>query len=293
MRARLFPPAPKPLVRLVRAALAEDIGPGDVTTRAVLAGALRLRARARIVARQRGVLAGMPVVRLVFRELDHRLRFAALSRDGAQLSPGRTVASLSGPLPAILSGERVALNFLSRLSGIATLTRSFVRIARPYGTGILDTRKTTPLLRELEKYAVRAGGGLNHRFGLFDAVLIKDNHIAAAGSLPAAVAQARARLPRGKAIEVEAQNLNEVRQALALKAEMIMLDNMSLRDLRSAIRLIGPAAKIEISGGVSLKNVASYARLGPDYISVGGLTHSAPSLDFSMDVSRARPKTRP
>ncbi len=293
MKTGLRPPAPKALARLIKEALAEDIGPGDLTTRAVLAKDSRRKARARIIARQSGVLAGMPVIRRVFQELDPRVRFIALCRDGARLSPGRAVVRLTGPLSAILSRERVALNFLAHLSGIATLTRRFVEIAQPLGTEILDTRKTTPLLRELEKYAVRAGGGRNHRFGLFDAVLIKDNHIAAAGSLPAAVAQARARLPRGKPIEVETQNLREVRQALALRTEMIMLDNMSLRDLRTAIRMIGSAARVEISGGVNLRNIASYAKLGADYISVGGLTHSAPALDFSMDVSRVKPKIRP
>lgn len=284
MNARPIPPSAKLLAHLVRAALAEDVGPGDITTRAVLPAASRHRARARIVARQGGVLAGLPVVRQVFRALNPRARFAALRQDGSRLTPGQAVAQIAGPLSTILAGERVALNFLARLSGIATRTRHFVRIARPFRVVILDTRKTTPLLRDLEKYAVRAGGGQNHRFGLFDAVLIKDNHVAAAGSFVSAVAQARSRLPRGEPIEVEAQNLRQVRQALALKAELIMLDNMRLNDMRSAIRMIGSAAKVEISGGVNLDNIAAYARLRPDFISVGGLTHSAPALDFSLDV---------
>lgn len=288
MKFGLSPPSPRLLNHIVRAALAEDVGPGDITTRAALPAASRIRARARIVARQRGVLAGLPVVRHVFRSLNRRVRFTALKQDGSGLYPGRAVAELHGPISAILAGERVALNFLARLSGIATLTSRFVRVAKPCRAIILDTRKTTPLLRDLEKYAVRAGQGHNHRFGLFDAVLIKDNHIAAAGSFVSAVAQARARLPRGEPIEVEAQNIKQVRQALALKAEIIMLDNMGLKDMRLAIRLIGSAARVEISGGVNLGNVAAYARLRPDYISVGGLTHSAPALDFSLDVTPLR-----
>lgn len=281
-----LPPSPKLLAHLVRAALAEDIGPGDITTGAVLpAASRRRRARARIVARQRGVLAGLPVAQAVYRSLAPRLRFAPLAREGTSLAAGQSAVRLTGPLAAILAGERVALNFLARLSGIATLTRRFVRIAQRYDVTILDTRKTTPLLRDLEKYAVRAGGGQNHRFGLFDAVLVKDNHIAAAGSLAAAVAQARVRLRPGQPLEVEAQNLNEVRQALAAKAELIMLDNMSMAELRVAIRLIGASARVEISGGITLGNVGAFAKLRPDFISVGALTHSAPALDFSLEIA--------
>jgi nicotinate-nucleotide pyrophosphorylase (carboxylating) len=282
VRKELRPPSPQLVALLVRAALAEDIGPGDITTRATIMPGRR--ARARIVARQAGVLAGLFVPQATFHTLSTRLRFIPLAREGTATTPGQIIARLSGPLAAILAGERVALNFLARMSGIATYTSQHVRIARRYGVSILDTRKTSPLLRYLEKYAVCAGGGENHRFGLFDAVLIKDNHIAAAGSLAAAVERARSRLRPGQPIEAEAQNLSEVRQALAAKVELIMLDNMSRTDLKQAIRLIGRSAQTEISGGVNLANVRAYAALRPDFISIGALTHSAPALDFSLEI---------
>jgi len=271
------------LRRLVRAAIAEDVGHGDITTHAIVP--IDRKASAAITAKAGGILAGLPVAREVFRCLDRRMRFKTFVQDGSLLRPGARVLMFEGSLRTILTGERVALNFLSRLSGIATITRAFVRQASAHGVTILDTRKTTPTLRELEKYAVRMGGGRNHRLTLSDAVLIKDNHIAAAGSLGRAVALVRAG-SRGRRIpvQVEAQNLPEVREALAARAEIVMLDNLPHGTLRKALRLMRGRAKTEISGGVNLSSVRRLARLGPDYISVGALTHSAPALDFSLEL---------
>ncbi len=270
------------LVGLVRATLREDLGRGDITTTAIIPASRH--ARAAIVAQERGVVAGLPVVKAVFQTFRTRLKIKTTAREGARVRPGTCVVTLFGSLRTILMGERVALNFLSRLSGIATLTRTFVETAHASTTAILDTRKTTPLLRDLEKYAVHAGGGKNHRRDLGSAVLIKDNHIAAAGSLGSAVAQARRRT--NSPVEVEAQNFRQVREAVSARADIIMLDNMSTSRMKQAIKLIRRQgnAKIELSGGVTLANVRRLAGLKPDYISVGALTHSAPALDFSLDV---------
>lgn len=268
------------MARLARAALAEDLGRGDLTSRATVPASAR--GTAWITAKQHGVLAGLPAAKAMFLSASPRLRFTAHAREGGAVRLGQRVARITGPLRAILAGERTALNLVSRLSGIATLTRAYVRAAR--GVPVLDTRKTTPLLRDLEKYAVRAGGGTNHRSGLYDAVLVKDNHIAAAGGLGRAVALAR-RARRGP-VEVEAQSLAEVREAVAARADTIMLDNLPIPTLRRAIRLIRRTsrARIELSGGVTLKTIGRLARLKPDCISIGALTHSAPALDFSLEV---------
>jgi nicotinate-nucleotide pyrophosphorylase (carboxylating) len=270
---------------MAREAVAEDIGRGDITTTAIVPA--EARARAAIVAKQAGILAGMPLIREVKRVLDRRMRITPLAREGSAVRPGQRIAVMSGSLRAILTGERVTLNFLSRLSGIATLTRAFVREAGKHGVAILDTRKTTPLLRMLEKYAVRVGGGRNHRLDLSSAVLIKDNHIEAAGSLPRAVRLVRARLGKGVRIQVEAQSLKQVREALAARVEFIMLDNLPHGALRLALRMMRGRAKSEVSGGVTLKTVLRLARLKPDYISVGALTHSAPALDFSLEILKS------
>lgn len=278
-------PDPAPSGALIRAALREDCGArGDVTSRALIPS--RTRTRGVIVAKQPGVVAGLAAAAAVFRAVDRRVRFTVVRRDGARVRPGAVLARLAGPTRALLAGERTALNFLGRLSGIATLTRRFADLARPWGVAILDTRKTTPGLRALEKAAVRAGGGRNHRFGLFDAVLIKDNHVAAVGSAARAVALARrgSRLP----VEVECQSLAQVRDAVAARPDVIMLDNLGPAALRRAITLIrsrrgGP--RIELSGRMTPARVARLARLKPDFISVGALTHSAPALDVSLDLT--------
>ncbi|MGQ9734650.1 MAG: carboxylating nicotinate-nucleotide diphosphorylase [Candidatus Bipolaricaulia bacterium] len=268
---------------LIERALAEDLGPGDVTTEAIIPeGAL---GEGVILAKAGGVLSGLPVAGEVFRRVDPEILFTPEAQDGEPVAPGELVARLSGPLRGLLTGERVALNFLCRLSGIATLTSRFVEAIAPYRAVILDTRKTTPGWRALEKYAVRCGGGRNHRMGLYDMVLIKDNHIAAAGSITAAVERARAagvRLP----IEVEVRTLEELEEALALGVDRILLDNMDLATLREAVALSKGQAELEASGGISLENVAEVAATGVDYISIGALTHSAPALDLSLELLR-------
>jgi len=270
---------------LVLAPLTEDLGTrGDVTSRALIpAGA---RGLAFLIAKQSGVIAGLGPAALVFRSLSPQFRFRALVRDGVRVPAFTKLARLEGSLRAMLAGERTALNLLQRLSGIASLTRQFVDLARPHGVVILDTRKTTPGLRAAEKYAVRCGGGQNHRMGLYDAVLIKDNHIHAVGSPARAVALAR-RHARGLPIEVECQSLAQVRNVIPSRPDIIMLDNLTTGDTRRAIALIRrhPKIAIELSGGVTLATVRRLARLKPDFISVGALTHSAPALDIALELA--------
>jgi nicotinate-nucleotide pyrophosphorylase (carboxylating) len=269
------------LERIVLAALAEDIGAGDVTTDAtVSADAV---GTAELVVKEPGVVCGLRVAEAAFRALDPDLRFESLAADGDTVEAGAVVARVSGSARAILTGERVALNFLGRLSGIATLTRRYVDAIEGTGVVVLDTRKTTPGLRALEKDAVVAGGGRNHRFGLDDAVLIKDNHLRAARSLRAAVELTRAvsDLP----IEVECESLEQVHEALELGVDAILLDNMTLGELREAVTLAGEHARLEASGGVSLDTIRAIAETGVDEISVGALTHSARSLDVSLELT--------
>ena len=267
--------------RIVLAALAEDIGAGDVTTDATIpADAVGV---ADLLVKEAGVVCGLRVAETTFRALDPDIRFEALASDGDVVDPPAVVARISGSERAILTGERVALNFLGRLSGIATLTRRYVDAIEGTGTAVLDTRKTTPGLRELEKYAVACGGGRNHRFGLDDAVLVKDNHLRAAGSVSAAVELVRAAtaLP----IEVECDTLDQVAEALAVGVDAILLDNMSLDQLREAVDLTGGRARLEASGGVTLDTIRAIAETGVDEISVGALTHSARSLDVSLELT--------
>jgi nicotinate-nucleotide pyrophosphorylase (carboxylating) len=266
----------------IRRALCEDVGRGDVTTRAVIDGPTA--GRAVIMARERGIVCGLPVVAEVFRTVDRQLRVRALRGDGEQVAAGDEIFDVRGNLASILTAERVALNFLQHLSGIATLTQRYVEALGGSRTQILDTRKATPLWRDLEKYAVRVGGGTNHRFGLDDMVLIKNNHADAAGGLGEAIRRVkrafrgRKRLP----IMAEARNLGEVRIAVAEKADMILLDNFSRGSLRRALREIPSPILTEASGGMTIARVRSLADLGLDRISVGALTHSAPALDFSL-----------
>ncbi|MBI5885462.1 MAG: carboxylating nicotinate-nucleotide diphosphorylase [Deltaproteobacteria bacterium] len=274
----------------VAAALAEDMGEGDVTTKAVVGP--RAVGEAVIIARQACVPAGLFVAGRVFNAVSKKLRFVSEASDGRAVKKGSVLATISGPLAPMLTAERVALNFLQRLSGIATLTAAYVRKA-DRRAGIYDTRKTTPLLRPLERYAVRAGGGQNHRMGLFDAVLIKDNHIKAAGSVAAAI-EAVKKNYRGKGfVEVEVTNLSEAAEAVAFAPDIIMLDNMDIKTIKKAVALIGGACQVEVSGGVTLDTVGAIAACGVDRISVGGLTHSAASIDISMEVvSVCRQKTQ-
>lgn len=268
---------------LIRAALEEDVGAGDWTTLWTVDP--DRRAEAHIVAKGDGVLAGVEVARRVFAHVDPGLAVDAEIADGEPVQAGRHVLSMRGAARSILTGERVALNFLQRLSGIATLTRRYVDAVQGTGAVILDTRKTTPGLRALEKEAVRAGGGSNHRFGLFDMVLIKENHVAAAGGIEAAVDRVRTRNAEGLRVEVETRDLSEVDQALRAGVDRILFDNMPHATLSAAVervRAAGNRTETEASGGVSLETVRAIAETGVDYISVGALTHSAPALDLSL-----------
>lgn len=277
----------------VRRALAEDLGWGDVTTEGTVDPALR--ARGVILAKCDCVIAGLDLAAEAFRQLDPGATFTTLRADGSRCAPGTVVAEVRGAAGAMLTAERTALNFLQRLSGIATLTRRFVDAAGGSIT-ILDTRKTTPTLRALEKYAVRAGGGTNHRGGLDDGILIKDNHIRLGGGVRAAVGRMKAaghELP----VEVEAQSLDQVDEAIAAGADIILLDNLSLEEVREAVGRIAGRAKVELSGGVTLERIPELARTGADYVSVGALTHSAPAVDLSFelepDASAPLPAGRP
>jgi nicotinate-nucleotide pyrophosphorylase (carboxylating) len=265
---------------LVRRALEEDIGSGDVTTLGTVEPARR--ARAHLVAKSPCVLAGLDVAEETFRQVDQWSVMTRHLEDANQCPPGVLVAEMEGSAAGLLTAERTALNFLQRLSGIATLTRRFVDAAAGRIT-ILDTRKTTPTLRALEKYAVRCGGGTNHRAGLYDAVLIKENHARLAGGIRAAVDRIR-RTGGHLAVEVEAQSLDEVDEALASRADVILLDNLTLAEMIEALRRISRRAKTEISGGVTLARIPELAVTGADCVSVGALTHSAPAADLSLEI---------
>ena len=268
---------------LVRRALEEDIGAGDVTTRATIPA--DLAGRGTLMAKSPLVVAGLDVARAAFDQVAQApMRFEVRSPDGTSCRPGVEIARVEGPAAVLLTAERTAVNFLQRLSGIATLTRQYVEAAGGRIT-ILDTRKTTPTLRRLEKYAVRVGGGMNHRAGLFDQILIKDNHIRLAGGVERAIRAARS--AGARVVEVEAQTLREVEEALASGANVILLDNLSLADIRDAVRLIAGRARVEISGGVTLDGIPALSETGADDISVGALTHSAPAVDISFEIEPA------
>jgi nicotinate-nucleotide pyrophosphorylase (carboxylating) len=268
---------------MIRAALSEDLAPqGDITTVSVVPqGTL---ARARIVARADGRIAGLDLARMTFALLDPSLRLVFSARDGADVAAGTCLVTLEGEARSILQGERVALNYLGHLSGIATATQRCAAAAAGTRAKICCTRKTTPGLRALQKYAVRVGGGSNHRFGLSDAVLIKDNHIAVAGGITQAVERARRRAGHMVKIEVEIDGLSQLDEALAAKADVIMLDNMSLADMRTAVAKVAGRAVLEASGGVTEARVAEIAATGVDLISIGWITHSAPNLDVALDI---------
>ncbi|MBU4481691.1 carboxylating nicotinate-nucleotide diphosphorylase [Patescibacteria group bacterium] len=263
---------------LIKLALEEDIGPGDITANATIPKSLE--AKAFILAKEEGLICGLEVARAVFKTVDSKIIFKKLVEDGEKVRAGKKIAEIYGNARKILMAERTALNFLQRLSGIATLTAKFVKRVKPYKSKILDTRKTTPGLRILEKYAVRVGGGKNHRFGLWDGILIKGNHIDLVG-LREAVKKAK---KPGKKVEVEARNLKEVKEALEAGADIIMLENMDLKTIKEGVKLIGKKALIEASGGVNLDNVREIAKTGVDWISIGRLTHSVKSLDMSLRI---------
>ena len=265
---------------LVRRALAEDFGWGDVTTEGIIDA--QQKAHAVILAKSRCVIAGLDIASEAFRQLDPSVTITVRHADSSWCEPGSVVAEYDGHASGLLTAERTALNFLQRLSGIATLTRRFVDAAAGRIT-VLDTRKTTPLLRALEKYAVRAGGGTNHRSGLDEGILIKDNHVRLAGGVGNAVSRMRAKT-REMATEVEAQSLQQVDDALAAGADIILLDNLSTRDIETAVRKCRGRAKTEISGGVTLPRMPELAATGADYVSIGALTHSAPAVDLSFEI---------
>jgi nicotinate-nucleotide pyrophosphorylase (carboxylating) len=268
---------------LIDLALEEDLGRGDVTSEAIFAGDDAPRS-ARLVAREALVLAGGGLVTEVFRRVDQRVRIDGLLADGARAQRGDVVARLDGPVRALLAGERTALNFLQRLSGVATLTARFVEAIAGTRAAIVDTRKTLPGWRALDKAAVRAGGGRNHRADLGAGVLIKDNHVAAVGGVRAAVELARARAPHGMRVEVEVDTLAQLDEALASRAEIVLLDNMTPAQVAEAVARIAGRALVEVSGGVTLENVRAYAEAGPDLISIGALTHSARGVDLALDL---------
>jgi nicotinate-nucleotide pyrophosphorylase (carboxylating) len=271
--------------RLIDLALEEDIGPGDITTQTTIDP--EIMAKAHIRAKQELVVAGLPVAQAVFAHLDAEVIFAPRVDDGDLVKPGTVLAEVVGPAALLLLGERVALNFLMRLSGIATWTRAFVAALQPHQARIVDTRKTTPGWRVLEKYAVQVGGGANHRFGLFDGILIKDNHVKAAGGIGAAVRLAKQGAPHTLKIEVEVPDLAGLEEAIVAGADIVLLDNMDEATLARAVQAAACRVVLEASGGMSLERVGKVAATGVDFISVGALTHSAPAVDIHMKIVRA------
>ena len=285
----LAPPR-EAIAPVVALALAEDIGAGDLTSQSVVPAQARFRAA--LTAREPLTLAGLPVVHEVYRQLGDPEALDDAIPEGAQLQPGEVAGVIDTNARLALTGERTALNFLQRLSGIATLTRTFVDEVAGTGACILDTRKTVPGLRALDKYAVAMGGGVNHRFGLFDAILIKDNHIAAAGGVSAALRAAQAAHRNGVRIQIEVDTLDQLNEALDSGAEFVLLDNMTPAQVRTAVNRAAGRARLEVSGLVNLGNVRAYAETGVDDISVGSLTHSARAVDIGLDASElSRPST--
>jgi len=267
---------------IITYALNEDIGSGDVTTNSIIPA--DMTAIASMIAKAPGVIAGLQVAEYVFRSLSPDIEWNPLINDGDRVKKGDYIVKIKGPYRALLTGERLALNFLQRMSGIATMTSKYVEAIKGFKTEILDTRKTVPGMRILDKYSVKIGGGTNHRIGLFDMVLIKDNHIKVAGGITKAIDQVRKNSNYGIKIEVEATTLEEVREALGKDIEMIMLDNMDTATMAEAVKIIDGRAKVEASGNMTLDRLKEVAATGVDYISIGALTHSVMALDISMNI---------
>lgn len=270
--------------RLIQQALEEDIGNEDVTTNAIMPE--YKRGRVKLICKQDGVICGLNVFERVFKILDENTVIEIFVKDGDEVKKGQRIAMVSGDIRVLLSGERVALNFLQRMSGVATYTRRVANMLKGSKTRLLDTRKTTPNMRIFEKYAVRCGGGYNHRYNLSDGVLLKDNHIGAAGGVKKAVEMARAYAPFVRKIEIEVENLAMCKEALEAGADIIMLDNMSVEDMKKAVEMIGGRAVTECSGNVTLENIEKIKCTGVDFVSSGALTHSAPILDLSLKELR-------
>ena len=290
LRNKLFESA---LEDLIHGALREDIGSGDITTKLLIPKNRLIKAA--IILKEKATVAGLEIARKVFKAVDKDIRFEAVSADGSQEKPGKIIAKIQGQAGSILSGERTALNFLSHLSGVATVTRSFAEQVKPYKVKIMDTRKTTPGLRELEKCAVALGGGYNHRMGLWDAVLVKDNHIAVlkVGSKGINIKDiarlVKEKKPQGMKADIEVRNLKEFQEVLKIPPDIIMLDNMDISQIKKAVAMRDAQrnrqnVKIEVSGGVCLSNVKAIAKTGVDIISIGALTHSAKAVDMSLEV---------
>ena len=270
---------------IIKWALDEDIQSGDITTIATVNN--DIEGKAKIIARRNGVVAGLEIAEKIFHYFDNKLEISLSCSDGDFVETGEELILLNGKLASILTAERVSLNFLGKLSGIATLTRKFVEKVKGTGCTILDTRKTTPLLRELEKYAVRVGGGKNHRSGLYDMYLIKENHIAAAGSIESALKKVfdhQEKIQNKAQIEIEVSNLNDLKTVLRYPVDRILLDNMPVAEIKKSVRIFEQKIKLEVSGGINLQNIREYAETGVDFISVGQITHSAPNLDLSLLV---------
>ena len=292
------PDTPAPLFsmrRIISAALEEDLAYGDLTSTLLIPP--NLLARANIIAKGHMIVAGVAIAREVFQTVDSTIELTTHAGDGTIVRPSTTILSMKGKAQSLLQGERIALNFLQRLSGISTLTHQFCEAVRDYPVNLVDTRKTTPGLRALEKWAVRLGGGKNHRFSLHDGILIKDNHLMVMASQRLNITQtcllARQHAPHGLRICVEVETIAQVRQALKGKADVLLLDNMTPDHVRQAIDIIQKQALVEVSGGMTLDNVRDMAEAGPDFISIGALTHSAPSMDLSMEIVPLRTKSRP
>ena len=268
--------------RIIRLALEEDLGSGDLTTNTVVRP--ESKGRAVLIAKQDLILAGLPVFKRTFEIVNSDTRFESFFEDGQSVSQNSKVCEISAPVQAILKAERTGLNLLQRMSGIATLTRKYEEQIRGFKARVLDTRKTTPGLRVLDKYSVRMGGGYNHRFGLYDGVIIKDNHIHAAGSITKALSLCRKSIPHALKIEIEVEDLEGVAEALQAGADIIMLDNMSVDEIKKAVELVKGQSVLEVSGNVSLENIKSIAATGVDLISVGALTHPAPAADLSLEL---------
>lgn len=266
--------------------LEEDVGSGDITTENIIPQTAKTVGL--IQAKQRGIVAGINVARLVFETLSPEISFTAMVKDGDEVEEHMILAKIEGDARVILTGERLALNLMQHMSGIATLTASFVRLAEGTKAHVVDTRKTLPGLRMLEKYAIRVGGGRNHRMGLYDAVMIKDNHIKVAGSIKRAIEMTRAEISHTIKIEVETETLEQVKEAVEARADIIMLDNMSIDLMKEAVQYIDGRAVIEASGGVTRERLAAIAQTGVDVISVGALTNSAPILDISLDIGEIK-----
>ncbi len=276
----------KKLIRiLIDLALEEDIGDGDITTKAIVKN--KDISTARLLAKQSGIICGLPLIPIILKSKTKKYFLKIKIQEGSSIQLGQVIAEIKAPSHILLIIERVLLNFIQRLSGIATMTANFVKAVEPYKVSILDTRKTTPLLRLVEKYAVSIGGGENHRFGLYDQILIKDNHIQIAGGMENAMILARRKYP-GVPIEIEARTLEEVRRVMSFHPEIILLDNMSPKLLHQAVKIVKHKALTEASGGINLKNIKQIAATGVDRISIGALTHSAPALDLSLKIATTR-----